>query len=571
MANLLRWIVAGVVLLVASSSVRVAHAQGLGQPGMGPPMGGGAGRQAPKKPVQDPNAPQSHAASGASDDTMRLGGSEPSLPQNPLEIPPEVKKEIGTDAEREREVGRGPIKHRLFIPPWYSEKSGSYSFKTLFPLWAERKMPNDRASLFGPVYYNRRSTKFDADVVFPLFWHLRDDQTHTTIVGPVFHREGPGEHDNWVAPLFFEGSRPRGGGYFHIPPLLTFTSHSGTGGFNLIGLFYCGWKGGSSCSPGRADSIDYGVPPLFFAGRSELSRYELVPPLLHYYGASELNDSSLNVWGPLVWAHSKERDAFDILPLFWHNWGKNEEHMTLFPLFHYGYSGTSSLFVNPLFLSARGENGTSTFATYVYARYRGRTTFDMVTPLYMRYTDPDIGLKTTMLWPFLYLSSSPRGHDTMVFPFYYGKVREGLSQTTWITPFFRTSRDTQGWSTSVNPIVFVGRNNESSHTVVAPIFWDFASPKSRTTIAFPLYWRFASEDSVSQLLLNTYYRERRVGNALDWEFHFFPAFSYGETPNGHWWNILYGLAGYTRAGALVKARAFWIPITLSDAPQAEGE
>jgi hypothetical protein len=24
--------------------------------------------------------------------------------------------------------------------------------------------------------------------------------------------------------------------------------------------------------------------------------------------------------------------------------------------------------------------------------------------------------------------------------------------------------------------------------------------------------------------------------------------SYGETPNGHWWNVLYGLAGYTREG-----------------------
>ena len=111
--------------------------------------------------------------------------------------------------------------------------------------------------------------------------------------------------------------------------------------------------------------------------------------------------------------------------------------------------------------------------------------------------------------------------------------------------------------------MYLGRSYETSHTVVAPVFWDFASPKSRVTVGFPLYWRFADEDSVSQLAANTYYHQRRVGTGLDWEFHFFPAFSYGESPDGHWWNILYGLAGYTRQGALTKVRALWIPITLT--------
>jgi hypothetical protein len=46
--------------------------------------------------------------------------------------------------------------------------------------------------------------------------------------------------------------------------------------------------------------------------------------------------------------------------------------------------------------------------------------------------------------------------------------------------------------------------------------------------------------------------------------HIFPAFSYGETPDGHWWNVLFGLAGYSRRGAFSQARALWIPITVSD-------
>jgi hypothetical protein len=568
MTRLLRWLLAGVVALAALSTAGVARAQGFGGPGMGPGMGP---TPSPKKPPPPkPNEPQTHAASGASDDTMRLGGTEPSLPQNPLEIPPDVRKEIGTDADRERETGRGPRKYRLVIPPYYSEKSGSFSFKTIFPIWVERKQPNDRASLFGGLYYNRRSTKYDADVLFPIFWNLRDEKDHTTIVGPVVHREAPGAHDNWLTPIFFEGSRPKGG-YLHIPPLLTFTSHDDQGGFNIIGLYYCFWKGAPSCSPSRAESADYGVPPFFFAGRSELSRYEFVPPLLHYYHYGELSDSSVNIWGPLMWTHSKDSDAFNILPLMFHNWGKNEDHFTLLPLFHYGYSGTSNLLVTPLFLSARGDAGESTFATWGYARYRGRTTFDLITPLYWRYTDPDIGLSRTMITPFVYLAKSPRGYDTGILPFWYRKSRPGLSETTWVTPFFMTSHDITGWETNILPILFLGRTYESTHTVVAPFFWDFASPHSRTTIGFPLYWRFADDDAVSQLALNTYYHERRVGSGLDWEFHFFPAFSYGETPDGHWWNVLFGLAGYTRKGPMAKVRAFWIPITLSDAPPSATE
>jgi hypothetical protein len=115
----------------------------------------------------------------------------------------------------------------------------------------------------------------------------------------------------------------------------------------------------------------------------------------------------------------------------------------------------------------------------------------------------------------------------------------------------------------VYPFAHFGRNGNDTHAVVAPFFWDFASPASRATVGFPVYWRFSDETSVSQLVGNVYYQERRVTAGLDWELHLFPLFSYGETPNGHWWNVLYGLAGYTRRGATVKVRTLWIPISVA--------
>jgi hypothetical protein len=55
-----------------------------------------------------------------------------------------------------------------------------------------------------------------------------------------------------------------------------------------------------------------------------------------------------------------------------------------------------------------------------------------------------------------------------------------------------------------------------------------------------------------------------VAGGTAWEFHLFPALSFGASPTGHWWNLLYGLAGYTREGTKSKMRALYIPITLSE-------
>ena len=99
---------------------------------------------------------------------------------------------------------------------------------------------------------------------------------------------------------------------------------------------------------------------------------------------------------------------------------------------------------------------------------------------------------------------------------------------------------------------------------MAPFFWDFAGREERSTVGFPIFWRFTDAETVSQLVGNVYYRERKLKSGLDWEIHLFPLFTYGETPDGHWWNVLYGLAGYTRQGKTTRMRTLYIPITLSD-------
>jgi hypothetical protein len=541
-------------------------------PGLMPGFGSGSPSQGqPQKPKADPNIPETHAATGAGDNVVAPGG-EPSLPDEPLKTKPRTLERIGSDLDPDsEEQGRGPRTTHKFYGLYYEEQSNKYSFQLAFPVWAERNQPsrtdplkNDRASLYGGLYYNRRSAERSDDVLFPLFWNLVDERakSRTTIVGPVVNRVAPGENDNWLAPLYFGGKR-KNGGYTVIPPLLTYKNTNGRGGFDLIGLMYCSWDGGGQCDSRTAQDIDFGVVPFYFYGQNAEVKYEAVPPLLHYYRYNDRSLSWLNVWGPYYREHTQKRDMFHLLPLYYSISGKNEHHTTVLPFFHYGYSDKSWLLANPLFVAARGDHGESTFATYVYARYRGRTSLDMITPLYWRFQDPDIDLDQHLFFPLLYTRHSPREKTFALFPLFANSKRVGVSETTFITPLFQHTHGLRGWSTNLHPILYVGRDATSTHTVFAPILFDFADPESRATVVFPAYWRFAKENELSQLVGNVYYHEEKTSGGRDWEVHIFPAFSYGETPDGHWWNILYGLAGYTRRGSLVKVRTLWIPITVS--------
>ncbi|MCC6525063.1 MAG: hypothetical protein IT373_20580 [Polyangiaceae bacterium] len=551
------WLAAALALACSCGTVSVAWAQDPGDPlPVGPPATG--------VPNAPPTGQETHAASGG-ESQAKLPTQEPELPENPLFIHEELKLRIGTDADPEYEKGKTTEIERTWYGPYYEETSGDYQFRMVFPFWLEKQQKDDRESLFGLNYYQRRSEKADADVFFPLFWHFRSDETYTTVIPPVMHSESPHGHQNWVAPLFFEGAWDDGSSYLYIPPLLTFAQSTDHDGFQMAGPAFCWWKGGPNCDARTADDIHLGVAPFYFWGRDARREYEVIPPLLHYYEYSDIGDTTLNVWGPVVYGESRDTGFFDVLPLFFHNYGPDEEHTTLFPLFHYGYKGpTQSLLVTPLFLNAVAEDGAETFATYLYARHRGRTELDMVTPLFWRYADPDIGQETYVAFPFVYYNSSPRSEDLAVFPFYGHFQRHGIYDEQWFSPLVRYRTDLTGWETDVLPFFFMGRSYQSTHFVLAPVVWDFASPQSRSTVVFPIFWRFADDRKVSTLVANTYYREEKVEGGTDWEVHFFPLLSFGASPQGHWWNILYGLTGYTREGTMSKMRMLYIPIQLSE-------
>jgi hypothetical protein len=575
----------GRLLLSAPLGVLGYAGPALGQ-GQLPDMAPIGAQPAQGAPSGGPAPPETHAAPG--EESTLSTGDEPSLPADPAAMSDSARAEIGTDGDVETPAPTPVTKHG-FYGFYYFEESLTERYRLAFPFWAERlrkvpsltdptKLETDRASAYGGFYYNRRGPKNADDILFPLFWNLRDpsQQARATVVGPFVNRRTPKATDDWLFPLYMTGTREHGG-YTVVPPLLTSLHSDDKGGFNLVGPAYCSWSGGKKCDTRTATDIELGIVPFYFFGQNQQKLYEVVPPLLHYYSHTSRNDSWLNVWGPYFRGYkgirpdSNPRDFFHFLPLYYSIWGKKERHTTLLPFFHVGHKSHAgeigktdeSLHITPFFLNQVGETGAKTFVTWGYARHRGTTELDMISPLYWQYRHPSIGLDRKLFFPFLYTNTSPRESTVAFIPFFGYRERFGISKSTWITPLFNYRTHLEGWAFALNPLLYFGQDGDAKHNVVAPVYFDFKSNTARSTVVFPLFWRFGQTDSTTTLVANVLHREKRRANGTEWEVHILPVFSFGGQPDGHFWNLLFGLTGYSQVGSKSTMRLFYMPIELS--------
>lgn len=514
--------------------------------------------------------PETHAASGGTDSTLPEG-NEPTLPQAPLEISEKTLAQIGSDGDPAA-LGTDEAK-REFYGLYYNEEAGEYRYRVAFPLWAERKMPSeveptstDRASLYGGLHYNRRSPEHRDDIFFPILWNLQNplEEKRTTVVGPLVNRRTKTETDDWLLPLYATGTRPDGG-YTIIPPLLTYRNRDQAGGLNIIGPGFCSWEGGQSCDTRTAQDIDLGIAPFFFFGQDDRRLYEVIPPLGHYYRYDLRLRSWTNIYGPYYRRHTEKREMLHLIPFYWSIWGQGERHTTVAPLFHYGTNPKRKLLVTPLFVHENPvQKGHNTFVTLLYARHRGETELDMFTPLYWQFRDERIGLRRDLLLPFFYRNKSPRESTHTVFPLFSHTLRFGISSSLWITPLFHQKNHLRGWSTSLHPLFYFGKNGHNRHRVAVPLYFDIQKLQSRSTVIPPLLFvRAKGRDTLTQLVGPVLYRERKYSNGKEWQVHLLPFMSYGQTPNGHFWNLLFGLAGFEREGPNTTAKVLWLPIPLS--------
>ncbi len=580
-------ITAAVALMLSAS---IANAQprppagGAGRPG-----GGGATQSGP---VQNRTVGPTSGGAGDDDDQ---GGPAPmrpepqaQQPQDPLAIPKEIQGKIGTDDPGHLLQPVGD-RERDFYGVYYAERRGDYRLRLAPPFYLDHtrgvgtqlKLPSgemvsgeDQESLYGGLYYRRRSPKFDADALFPIAWKLRDDKSNIYALGPIIHRDAPDAHDNWVAPLFFEGKRPDGG-YFHSPALLTTSHWNEKGAFTLVGPYFRNRTG---------SEVDMGVAPFYFHGDNPSDdgarkTYTLVPPLFYYRRDREADDNHLTVIGPVLFEENPKKEIFDVLPFYFSSRGRpesggvRETSRTLFPFFSYAQSDERTRLILPGYYRKTTPTA-DTMITPFFAHATSRsgstelTTAGPLVPMYWKYTDKDLAYSSFGIFPFWWSGAGPAG-DAYFTPLFAKSETYGVSRTYWAFPNIVVQKDAKGWETDLHPLVYLGRTTESSHTVIAPIFWDFDNKKSRTTVGVPAFVRYAdhTDDSVVQVAGNTLYMEKRVAGGKDWQFHVLPVFSYGENPSGYFWKVLFGLAGYTQEGPTSTVHALWIPFQTSGPPE----
>ena len=507
------------------------------------------------------------------------------VPTDPLAVSPTLAATIGTDYQGLPKP-EGPSRWRFY--GLFEHRKGDYRFRTLPPLVFEETrglldplhpelgQNPDRQGLYGLLYYQRRSQKMSADILFPFFWHVRDEQSHLTALGPFVHQDSPTGHDNWLAPLFFEGnhtSKEGNSGYTVVPPLLTASVWSPSSAFTSSMLLYFRTRSGSD--------VDAGVVPFYFHGDNgnvdgARRTYTLIPPLVFYHSWNELEQTSFTVAGPVIASSSPFRDVFDVVPFVFHIQGKpesggiREAHTTLFPFFHYGHTPDTTLVASPLFFYRRSED-TRTVITPLYSQAitrNGAAKLEIagpLVPLWVSYRDKDVAQHTWAIVPIVYRNTS-RTRDDFLTPLFGRFENIGISRTYWAFPTITATFDQHGYETDIHPLVYVGRSDQSRHTVLAPIYWDFSDPDKRLTVGFPLYWRFADHknDAVVEIAGPTLYTQKRMEGGTGWSFRVLPFFSYGESPTGYFWDVLLGLAGYEKTATAKYVKALWLPIKVGD-------
>ena len=219
--------------------------------------------------------------------------------------------------------------------------------------------------------------------------------------------------------------------------------------------------------------------------------------------------------------------------------------------FHYAKAGQTKTLATPLFVYETADDE-HTFATWLsYVTRSNRARHSPCSAL----CRPGHRSRANRGAPIFYRSVSPRssGCDlSAVWP-----LRAAWLDASGLPP--GSSRDERD-QLAVECVSLDSWAKATKDVVVARSFGT-SSKQTRQTVVFPLFWRFADRQTSMLVGKPTRIETRRRWDGLAVSF-LSPVFLWG-TPRGHWWNVLYGLAGYTREGTMAKMRLV-TSITLSE-------
>jgi hypothetical protein len=470
-----------------------------------------------------------------------------------------------------------PSDMQLVIPPFLYTREGGAQTIGLFPLFYLREAAPTTELVIPPYYLMRGPENWD--VLFPLFWWYRGQNHHTWIIPPVWSHEAPDGFDFGIAPFVMTG-RHDDRHYTLIPPLLTLDWGSHGERFTFATLF---WR-----ILERENVEHWGLFPFLWVENTENDSYIIQPPFFFRFEDRE-EGTALTIVPPFYHRDEPNGSYFGIPPLFHHNSGPGHTSTTIFPLLtHFSEEPDVMRLVAGGLVWYWRDHGDETIVTPFYQRFRGATELDAVAPFFFHVRDPRQHSSALAIPPLVWHFEDPASVATVIPPF-FARFEERGRETTWITPLvanhqhhergdettwvfptIQVSRWHDGDAVNIHPLWYFESVPSHQHSVLAPFWFDFESfegDRNRYTVFFPFFWRFREANTTSTLVLNIYHRERVRSESSEWEFHFFPFFSYGEnSQGGHWWRIFYGLAGYERRGPYGITTLAYIPFQTDGPP-----
>lgn len=464
----------------------------------------------------------------------------------------EARRELGATPGEAAPIADEQVDRILVPPVFLQERTPTRTTRVVFPLFFQEQRLQSTTTLV-PFYYRHRAQGQRTDVAFPFYWHWRGQRDAggeylTRVIPPFYyhywHAEGEARSTAvGLAPLFFYGETwARDGSlsreHLIIPPLLTYHTWRPEHALTIAGPFYYNRE--------RNDT-DWGLAPLWFTGNNLRRRYLFIPPALTYYRHRHEDHASLTVVGPFWVRNSPDSFSINLAPLFFHRHNRTESNTTVLPLFHYDRGDYGSTLVTPLF-GYRLRRDERLVVTPFYQQYRSLDyRFDSVAPFFFRSQEPLTG-----------------AHTEAVFPLFYHRATFSTN-TWWVLPTAHYHRENADWYFNLYPLVFTGQTGPRRHTVIAPLYFDFQNEEthSRAMMVTPLFWRFSDPNSVTMLAGNFLWMSAVRQGVRSYEWHLLPIFSYARPrPEDLSWNVLFGLAGYRRAGTHRQIRVLWIPINL---------
>ncbi len=242
-----------------------------------------AAPQAAEPQATEPQATEPQAQAGAQAQTGAKAGDQAVAPKPEDDARPKPQRISGAV------TNDPPLSYRLIAPPFLREQRGKVKTTAFFPVFFERRAPDDLERFVLPYYY-RRGSKLNVDVPLGIMWWLRGPDRNTFVLPPFYtHRNGK----NWAVgvPPFFATGVIDGHHHTVIPPLLTWIDGDAKNRHTFVGPYWH-WT--------NEHADWWGVFPLLWKKHDEVDNFTVVPPFyFHFFDDDPKLDTT--IVSPSTW------------------------------------------------------------------------------------------------------------------------------------------------------------------------------------------------------------------------------------------------------------------------------